>query len=351
MTVGSSTPGFLLKVAAAFVLNAAGIVWLCRYLNRRKAKILLYHGVTPEAVRGALNSEGLHVPARRFEQQIAYLARHHHLMPLGELVDRLRRREALPDYTVALTFDDGYLNASQHAVPILERYRAPAAFFVTTSFVSSMELLPLDKLEYLIHATRKASLTLQLNGTPKTWSLASDRDRRAALYQLKRHVKVLPEAQAATALRTLEQQLDVASIPDAGYYCNPLTWDLVREMASRELVTIGSHAVRHLNLDTLDHARVREELAASRTVLQERLGRPVEGIAYPGGTFTDDTKRMTREAGYRYALTTRHGFNGPATDVFELRRNEVANQGNFLLFKATVSGTLDALKALMGRRK
>lgn len=347
MTITSRTPGFRLKVAVAFILNAMGIVRVCRYLNRRKAKILLYHGVIPEPVRGMLNSEGLHVPARQFEQQIAYVARHYHLMPLGELVDRLRRRDPLPDYTVALTFDDGYLNTYQHAVPVLERYRAPATFFVTTSFVSSRELLPLDQLEYLIHATCKASVTLQVNGSPQTWPLTSDGDRRAALYQLKRRVRVLPEAQAADALRNLAQQLDVTGSPQAGYYCTPLTWDLVREMASRERLTIGSHAVHHLNLETLDRARLREELTVSRAVLQERLRRPVEGIAYPGGTFTDDIKQMARDAGYRYGLTTRHGFNDAETDVFELRRNEVANEGNLALFKAAVSGTLDACKTLL----
>jgi hypothetical protein len=68
---------------------------------------------------------------------------------------------------------------------------------------------------------------------------------------------------------------------------------------------------------------VLEEIRESRTVIEQRLGKPVQTFAYPNGGRTDFdefTKLVVREAGYLCAVTTLFGTNTVESDPFELRR-------------------------------
>lgn len=342
----------LFKWIAAFLFNGLGLVALCRYMNRRNVKILLYHGVIDQLPpEQTLNAEGLHLSAERFARQIAYLKRHYRIVSLEEAIEGLQGLKALPDYAVVITFDDGYLNNYEHAWPILQRHQAPATFFITTSFVSSRELLWLDQLEYMIHASSQRAMTLEAGEGPVDFSLASDSAKRHALYQLKRALKRMPETMRVQRYREIQQQLGVPATSREGYFCNPLMWDHLKEMAGSELVEIGSHAVHHTNLDTLDPEQMSMEVVQSKVVLEERLGRRIDAFAYPGGAYNERIKQGLLRAGYRCGMTTRHGFNDRSTDLFELRRNEVGNGGSLLLFKMTVSGVFDAVNTIVGRQR
>lgn len=91
-------------------------------------RILMYHRVA-ELER----FDQLTVTPARFEQQMQLLAQRTQVLSLSESLNRLvvgsRNRP-----TVAVTFDDGYLDNLHHALPILERYRVPATIFITTDF-------------------------------------------------------------------------------------------------------------------------------------------------------------------------------------------------------------------------
>lgn len=334
------------KLALAVALQGLGINRLCRYLNRRKVRIILYHGVIAGRLDGMLNSESLHIPAKRFAKQVAYLTTYYHLISLDEFVRRVQAKEPLPDYAAILTFDDGYLNNYRNAWPVLQSYRAPATLFVSTSFIASRELLWLDQLEYNLHLTRRPSITLTVDGQPRTFPLESLPAKAQSLRRLKRALKPLSDEARQPLLEEIGRQLEVRYRYNESYHCNPLDWEHLREMADSGLVSIGSHAVHHVHLDTLEPHRIPEELSQSRAVLEARLGRPVRHFAYPGGACTAEIKRWTETAGYLSAVATVHGFNDQTTDLFELRRNEVGHDGNPWLFKATVSGSWDAVTGL-----
>jgi peptidoglycan/xylan/chitin deacetylase (PgdA/CDA1 family) len=73
----------------------------------------------------------------------------------------------------------------------------------------------------------------------------------------------------------------------------------------------------------MGRADAQREIAESKRAIEDRLGAPVEGFAYPNGTgadFTEETKSLLRDAGYTHAVTTIPGSNEPGCDLFELRR-------------------------------
>jgi peptidoglycan/xylan/chitin deacetylase (PgdA/CDA1 family) len=101
-----------------------------------------------------------------------------------------------------------------------------------------------------------------------------------------------------------------------------LRWEEVRELAN-DGVTIGSHTMTHASLAGLDPAEVARELETSRRVLEARLERPIELLAYPfgkPGDVSDATVLAARAAGYAAAVTTLEGVDRAPADPFLLRR-------------------------------
>lgn len=69
--------------------------------------------------------------------------------------------------------------------------------------------------------------------------------------------------------------------------------------------TIGNHSLTHPMLDKLEPEAARKDLAQGRDRLQQLFGRPILGLAYPFGAFSESVMAMARETGHVYARTTR----------------------------------------------
>jgi peptidoglycan/xylan/chitin deacetylase (PgdA/CDA1 family) len=101
-----------------------------------------------------------------------------------------------------------------------------------------------------------------------------------------------------------------------------LEWAEIREMADAG-ITFGGHTVSHPILTTLTPDELWREVAGAKREIESRLSREVTLFAYPNGgprDFDAASKRALRESGYRAAVTTIWGSNGPESEPLELRR-------------------------------
>jgi len=116
-----------------------------RYLgplhNRQRIVVLLYHRVNDQL------RDPLTVGIEQFDQQMAYLARHYNVVRLEDIVGGNVARDAARPL-VAVSFDDGYLDNYENAVPILLKHKIPATFFVCTGMIGTNNAFQhdLDKL-------------------------------------------------------------------------------------------------------------------------------------------------------------------------------------------------------------
>ncbi len=93
-------------------------------------RILLYHEFT-EKVPAESRYSVVSTP-RRFEENMLYLLNAGYtIIPLEALLDYESGRRALPEKSVVITFDDGYLSNYTLIYPILKKYHIPATIFVT----------------------------------------------------------------------------------------------------------------------------------------------------------------------------------------------------------------------------
>jgi peptidoglycan/xylan/chitin deacetylase (PgdA/CDA1 family) len=81
------------------------------------------------------------------------------------------------------------------------------------------------------------------------------------------------------------------------------TWDQLREIYQSGLITVASHTVNHLRLDTLSPEKVDYELRESKRILEQQLGAKIQYFTYPEGDFIESVKQKVTEAGYKAALS------------------------------------------------
>ncbi len=98
-----------------------------------------------------------------------------------------------------------------------------------------------------------------------------------------------------------------------------LSWSQVAE-AKAAGVEIAAHSVAHPQLDQLPPRRLHEELHVSKAQLEDRLGAPVTGLAYPFGYSNARVRQAARDLGHEYACAVGNTMMSSQPDLFALPR-------------------------------
>ena len=106
----------------------------------RTLRVLMYHKVNE------VDGNPVTVPPGLFDEQMAQLGElRYRPVSLDDVLAYYVRGVPLPVGAVLITFDDGYLDNLEVAVPILERYRYPAVLFVPIGYLGDRRPLPHDE--------------------------------------------------------------------------------------------------------------------------------------------------------------------------------------------------------------
>jgi peptidoglycan/xylan/chitin deacetylase (PgdA/CDA1 family) len=92
--------------------------------------ILMYHKIGPRPFGTRL--KGLYLSAGLFETQLQELSRAgYRTVPFSESVDQPEPNNR----RIVLTFDDGFVNVLEHALPLLQKYRFHAVLYVVADLI------------------------------------------------------------------------------------------------------------------------------------------------------------------------------------------------------------------------
>jgi peptidoglycan/xylan/chitin deacetylase (PgdA/CDA1 family) len=314
------------KVALAGALCAAGVDRAVSRLRRKEAGgarvlVLAYHRVAPEfseAAREALPS--LIVSARTLRHHLEEVARTHDLVSLADAARILSQpAPAEPRDVAVVTFDDGYADNHEVALPILSALRVPASLFVATGFVGTRRRLVHDRLFAGLSALVRRGVPLRRAGLRASaqdlLSSCADGGPAATLDRLVArlpHPALVHLAEALEAVSGLREE-------DLPAGTRLLGWEELRAMQAAG-VDLGGHSVNHAVLSNLPLEEARREIAGCREHLVERLGSRPRHFAYPNGYHTPAVRRAVTEAGFEAAVTTEDRENSRAAEPLALRR-------------------------------
>ena len=254
--------------------------------------------------------------ADRFDALLSMLRRTSAVLSLTEAMGSLRDG-SLPPGAVAITFDDGYADNAEVALPILRRHGMSATFYVATGFIDGGRMFN----DTVIESVRLCSLDdvdLGDFGLPRM-SLRTAAERRVAIDALLPRIKYIGLSERETGLARLRRLLGSPALPD-----NLMMRREQVVLLRREGMEIGAHTVRHPILRLLDDEASLVELTACRSQLEDWLQEPVRHFAYPNGRLGDDLEErhaaMSARAGYETAVTTMPGTVTAGSDPHRLPR-------------------------------
>jgi peptidoglycan/xylan/chitin deacetylase (PgdA/CDA1 family) len=207
---------------------------------------------------------------------------------------------------VALTFDDGYRDNLDFALPILRRHGCPWTMFVTTDYASGTGRLWWLELEEVIR--RSDRLQLELDGIAQELPARTTAEKFAAFAAAYQALRAGPEERLRDVIAGWCRQAGIDSDALVRRLC--LGWDEIAALAREPGVTIGAHTLSHPMLAKHDDAAAEREIVESRRIIAERIGRPVRHLAYPvgdPGSAAPREFRIAQEAGFSSAVTTRPG--------------------------------------------
>lgn len=217
-----------------------------------------------------------------------------------EALRRLDDPEA-PDFAV-LTFDDGYRDNRDLALPILEEFAAPMTLFAPTGMVTREIYAWWLGLRDLLTQHE----TVEIEAMGQHFSIGDSPSRNAALRQITGWIGT--DQTRADALRPTFARYGI-SIPqlvaEVAMDAEELT-----AFARHPLVTIGGHTSSHSFLSGLTDAAAASDIADNKLFLENLLQQPVRHFAYPYGTSGACGAReaaYVNAAGYQSAFTTRPG--------------------------------------------
>jgi len=296
-------------IGAGFSLfRATGAHKLAARWTGGAGAILMFHRVRPW--RG-----GAFAPNRLLEITPVFLAEcidalreaGFDIISLDAALARIRGGEPSARRFAVLTFDDGYRDNLEHALPVLRAREAPFTLYVAPGFADRTAPLWWVELEEAVR--RMARMDVEVAGVRFEAVTVTDQEKSEAFARLYWLLRALPERELRAVVRLLGEQAGLDSAELTAAAC--MDWAELAAMASEPLCVIGAHTVTHPRLAHVPADEMLEEMRASREIVETRLGVTVRHFAYPVG---DPGSAGVREfdaahtLGFASAVTTRPGM-------------------------------------------
>jgi peptidoglycan/xylan/chitin deacetylase (PgdA/CDA1 family) len=293
--------------------------------------ILLYHRVCELAS----DPQRLSISPQLFREHVESFRNQFNVVSLRDLAAQIQQGD-IQQRTIAITFDDGYVDNLHFAKPILEEFEIPATVFVT--YEQQANAFWWDQLEQVFLRDHNLPAQFDLDCEAAfdladldsscerfaDWNIGMPNNptRRHALYRsICERMRQMQPVDRSTYLQRIMDWAGVSSVPRESHA--RLNADQLVALAQGGLIEIGSHAVTHSVLSRLSEQDQQSELVRSKHDLEAVLKRPVSSFAYPFGTGADYTRRtveLVKDSGYEMACTNIADFVRNRSNLFQLPR-------------------------------
>lgn len=225
----------------------------------------MFHRILPEKQithPNAYSTFGTLISQEYFEQILSFLTiRGFQFVSISQLLE-----SSESENQIALTFDDGYADNFQFAVPSLVKYGANATFYPVVQPCRDNSVLPLDIyyqcVDKLVNLSEKQR-TEYISGAIKKHFYWAEPEEQLAI--IKRHFQTTPTEFNVSYMDS--QQLK--KIAEKGF-------------------EIGSHGLTHsiFTADYMNEDKILLEYEKSKIWLESVTGIPVRSFCFPAGRYT-----------------------------------------------------------------
>jgi len=314
--------------------------------GRGRATVLCYHRVLPDdkiELDDSPNAE-LIMPLSKFIEQMKFLSETQQVVSMDGLVSHLESDS--DSFVVAVTFDDGYKDNLDCALPILEKYNIPATVYITTRFPEGDSWM----WWYEIWDYLKKNDNLEFTYKEKFYKYITNtiEQKEYCFNSLRGLILKLEYSDQKKFVETLTKDPNRKQYP---VLC--LGWDEIKQLGQSSVVTVGAHTHTHTNLKILTDNDVCLELDKSKSILEKELNCSVEHCAYPFGTCNEVGQRefkLAAKVDFKTAVTT-YPEKIDQVSLYSIPRLGVPPYLTLRGFKGKLSGWEYLVRKLLGGKE
>jgi peptidoglycan/xylan/chitin deacetylase (PgdA/CDA1 family) len=291
-----------------------------RWRNKSEKSILniIYHGVVSE---NSSYFSPRHIDKEQFEKHLKYFSKEFDIISLNEAFEYNINNRIPKRKTITISFDDGYKNNLDIALPLLEKYNVKTTFFISSILTQEMEIrtiwadiiaclkyfyqdeiIEIENCRFINFIDQSTKISLQdFFKTRDVKTRDSLLDQFIKKYDLVAKFKQLPDE--IWQLMNTEQ---------------------LKTLSQSKIVDIGSHGHLHYNLGDIDLKDAVNDIATSKELLEQTLSSEIDMIAYPDNSYTLEVKNKASELGLNKQLAVSYNFQEDFNDIRILPRQGVS---------------------------
>jgi peptidoglycan/xylan/chitin deacetylase (PgdA/CDA1 family) len=336
----STLKGIAKQAVVSTIARIAPLTW--RWHRGGSLVVLMYHRVLPkDSPARSIEQPGMYVSPETLDLHLSEIKRHFELVHLDEWLRRAKGGGALPRMACAITFDDGWRDNYEFAVPVLVKHAAPATVFLVSSYIGTTHRFWPNRLMELI--LREHSKPGSVPFPTKLRQLIDPVLANVGQRQSIDIEKIDPIIQRALKLEEDEVRALVEAAEGQGAtetVRDTVDRKEIDDMSATGLIRFGSHSATHLRLHaSTSEEQLAAEIAESQAQLQEVCNQPIDLFCYPNGITGAAAVSLVRRH-YVGAVITETGWHSPEQDPYLIPRIRVHD---------AVSGERDAfLERLSG---
>lgn len=282
------------------LLYASGVLGLYhRMRNADTLTVVMFHRILPPAdARWATSDPDYTLSVQHFAASLAFFRRHYNVVSLQQVTDFGTTGGHLPKRALLITFDDGWADNADHALPELHRAGMPAVMFVVADAVGSAAPFYQERIvaAWRCGALKLGDLVDALDG-PAAQERPAREENMEALRQVISRLEQLPRHEREDLLAPLEPKL-------ADGLRHMVDVDDLQRLRSGG-VALGLHGKTHVPMTRAEDLDA--ELTGARASLAERLGDAAPSarcMSFPHGAYDATIAERARKAGYERIFTS-----------------------------------------------
>lgn len=329
-----------MKIIKWVINNSIKINYIKKKIELHKPNhiILYYHRVIKDNYLNSSMGPNVHlcVAQSEFKKQMDYIKENFNLISINDLYNS---NFNCNKFSVAVTFDDGYLDNFNIAYPILKKLSIPATIYLVSknftdkpwawwvelwNFISDQEYIKFNNTKFLTKNLKQ---------------------KERVFFIIKDHVKKMNYSQQVIFFEKLTNNNSRENHQSLFMQKK----DII-EMKQSELITFGCHTHNHLCFANFDFETINKELEKSKSILENEIGLNISHFAYPYGTEKDINffeHELLKKHNFRSAVTTSEIIKNEFYQ-FYLPRISIGPYVKIADFKRKLTGFDILLKKIIG---
>lgn len=297
-----------------------------------KISIIMYHYVRDLEKSRYPEIKGLNYAL--FIEQLEYIKKHYYFIKVQDIFNAINTGDCsnIPQNSVLLTFDDGYIDHYTNVFPVLDKYKIQGCFFPPAKAIENNSVLDVNKIHYLLAAVKDKNKIVEkimviINNYKKEYKLKDGEfyfkqyakesrfDSKEVVFIKLMLQKVLPLELRQIALDKLFKQYVTK---DEVAFSKELYMDMEQlRCLKRNGMYIGSHGYDHCWLNTLEPKEQEKEINLSLKFLRN-IGVNTDAwvMCYPYGGYSDSLLEYLKKNGCKLGLTTQVNIADLANNNF-----------------------------------